>query len=126
MLSLVPQYFKWHYWDRVRIIAKAWKNYLVFNPKYFSMLSLVKGLFAYWKKYHYSYGRGFDPQRFFEALSFNMISRVIGAIIRLLLLLIGIFSELMILVGGFLILMAWIFLPLLLLAGFWAGFYLII
>jgi len=125
MLSLVPQYLKWHYWDRVVLIIKAWRNYLVFNPRYFSMPFLIRTLFSYWRQYHYSYGRGFDFQRYFEAFSFNMISRILGAISRLLLLFIGIIAEVLIFVAGFLVLTVWLILPFLLVFGFWVGFYLI-
>ena len=126
MLSLVPQYFKWYYWDKVGRIVHAWKNYLVFNPRYFSMPSLAKGLFSYWRKYHYSYGRGFDPQRYFEAFTFNMISRVLGAITRLLLLFVGVVVELIIAILGVLVLITWLILPFLLIFGLWAGIYLLI
>ncbi|KXB07798.1 hypothetical protein AKJ56_02325 [candidate division MSBL1 archaeon SCGC-AAA382N08] len=108
------------------MIIKAWRNYLVFNPTYFSMPALARTLFSYWRQYHYSYGRGFDPQRYFEAFTFNMISRVLGALIRLFLLFLGAVVEVFIVVGGFLILLIWLILPLLLIAGLVAGFNLVI
>lgn len=126
MLRLAFQYFKWHYWERVKLIIKAWENYLVFNPRYFSMSFLSRTLFSYWRQYHYSYGRGLDLQRYFEAFTFNMISRILGAISRLLLLFIGAAMEVLIFVGGLLTLVLWLTLPFLLLFGVWAGFYLVI
>lgn len=90
------------------------------------MSFLSRTLFSYWRQYHYSYGRGFDFQRYFQAFSFNMISRILGAISRLLLLLIGVVVEVLIFVGGLLVLFLWLILPFLLLFGFWAGIYLII
>lgn len=55
-----------------------------------------------------------------------MISRVLGALIRLFLLFLGAVVEVFIVVGGFLILLIWLILPLLLIAGLVAGFNLII
>lgn len=126
MLNLVLQYFKWHYWDRTKLIIRAWRNYLVFNPKYFSMPFLARTLFSYWRQYSYSYGRGLDLQRYFEAFTFNMISRILGAIARLLLLFMGAVVEVMIFIGGLLVVIIWLLLPFLLLLGLWAGILLII
>ncbi len=94
-----------------------WKNLLVFNMNYFSIRFLLRTLFAPWKKYTFSYGRGFDAGRFLDTLVFNVFSRLIGFIIRTLIIIIGLIAQVMIFVLGILIMMAWILIPLLIIAG---------
>jgi len=100
----------------------AWKNFLRFNLNYFSISLLLKTLFSHWRKYQWSYGRGFDIKRYAEVFFSNLISRVIGAIIRFFLILIGVVAEIIIVLAGIIVFLGWLLLPVLLLAGLWFGF----
>ncbi len=119
---MILKYFKWHYIDGTRGIFRAWKNFLRFNLDYFSIPLLFKTLFSPWRRYQWSYGRGFDFGRYFQAFLSNLISRIIGAIIRTFLILIGIMVEIFILLAGIIVLLGWLALPLLLIRGLWFGF----
>ncbi len=122
---ILIQYLTWHFIDSPKAISKAWKNFLLFNLNYFSVPLLLRTFFSHWRKYYYSYGKGLNPGRWFEAFVFNMFSRIIGAILRTIFIIIGIAFEVLIVVAGLIILIAWILLPLLLLAVLWFGFRLI-
>lgn len=100
---------------------KAWGNFLRFNLDYFSIPLLLKTFFSPWRRYSWSYGRGFDLGKFFEAFFSNLISRILGALMRTFLIVFGIIAEIFILVIGLIIILGWILLPFLLVGGFILG-----
>jgi hypothetical protein len=104
-------YFKWHYFERTKLILKGWKNILVFNMNYFSVPFLLKTFFSPWRKYSWSYGRGFDPGRFFMAFSSNLISRTIGSFIRFIFIIIGFSFEVVFFFLGLVIFFLWVLMP---------------
>lgn len=114
-------YIEWHFLDVAKGILKAWRNFLLFNLNYFSVPLLLKTFFSPWRKYKESYGRGLDIKKYFEAFASNMISRVLGAIVRSFLIIIGIAFEIFILFAGLIVFLAWIILPLLLIGGLYYG-----
>jgi len=120
--NIVLQFIKWYYLDQPKAILRTWKNFLRFNLNYFSISLLLKTLFSHWRKYQWSYGRGFDIKRYAEVFFSNLISRVIGAIIRFFLILIGVVAEIIIVLAGIIVFLGWLLLPVLLLAGLWFGF----
>ena len=115
----------WQYIESPRTLLRVWKNFLIFNLSFFSIPLLLRTLFAPWRKYHESYGRGFDIKRFFSALTFNSISRFLGALVRSCLIFIGLLIEIFLMVLGGLLLIGWLFLPFLLLGVLAFGVYLI-
>lgn len=68
-----------------------------------------------------SYGRGFDFNRYFQAFTFNAISRGLGAIMRTVLILLGLATEAVLLLGGAITLLIWLTLPLILVLGLLFG-----
>jgi len=61
-----------------------------------------------------------------ESFIFNMMSRVIGAMLRIVLIAAGVFLEVLILAIGVLALAVWLLLPFMLIAGFLFGFKLLL
>ncbi len=118
-------WLRWQYLESPRLLIKIAGNFLHFNLSFFSFSLLLKTLFHPWRKYQESYGRGFDPKRFFSALSFNAISRVLGAIIRILVITIGGVSTLFLLLLGLAAFILWILSPLLIFTGLILGSYFI-
>jgi hypothetical protein len=115
-------YLEWHFLDRPKSILRGWGNCLKFNLNYWSVPVLLKTFFSPWRRYQYSYGKGFDLKRYAEAFSFNMISRVIGAIMRSFLVAAGLASEIIVLSAGLVVFLAWLVLPALLILGIFYGF----
>lgn len=120
--NIICLYLEWHFWDVPKAILAAWKNFLRFNLNYWSLPLLVRTLFSHWRRYRYSYGRGFDFKRYFEAFTFNMMSRGIGAIMRFFLITIGLISEIFVLLAGAIVFLGWLILPALLVLGLIFGF----
>jgi len=115
--NILIQYFVWHFFDQSKAILKAWKNFLLFNLNYFSTPVLIKTFFSHWRQYKWYYPRGLDIPVYLEVFFSNLISRVLGAIMRAVLILIGIFLEILIIFAGLIIFFGWIFLPALLIFG---------
>lgn len=115
--NLLNQYLIWHFYEVPGSILKAWRNFLRFNLNYFSIPLLIRTLFSYWRRYSMAYGKRLDFGRYFEAFVFNMMSRGIGAILRIFLILIGLLVEFFLFFLGAIIFLIWLFLPLLLILG---------
>jgi hypothetical protein len=111
----------WHFFEMPREILGGVKNFLRFGLYYFSIPFLFKTLFAHWHKYFWVYPRGFDFGKYLEVFFSNLISRILGAIIRIFLIFSGIAFEIFVLIFGIFLIFLWIILPLLLLLGFIYG-----
>ncbi len=118
--KLSLEYLAWHFGVMPRAIAAAWKNILIFGLEYFSLPVLAKTLFSPWRRYLWSYPVGFQPAAILEALVSNFISRILGAIMRLGLIIIGICGEFLLVVAGAVVFFLWLaLLPLIILSFFY-------
>ena len=113
-------FFLWVFWQFFEMpgnIFKAWRNFLRFNLNYFSIPLLLKTFFSPWRKYRWSYGKGFDIGRFFSVFFSNLIFRLFGAILRSFLIIIGFLTEFFIIFSGIIIFFSWLALPAILIWG---------
>ncbi|MFH1820340.1 MAG: hypothetical protein ABH805_00225 [Candidatus Nealsonbacteria bacterium] len=121
-MNIIIQYFEWHFFDALKGILRGWKNYLNFNLNYWSVHLLAKTFFSHWRRYKYSYGKGFSFKRYFEVFTFNMLSRTVGIIMRSVLVVLGILSEVFVFLAGFVVVLAWILMPVIFSALLYYGF----
>lgn len=102
----------WHYTKGLEFYINRWLSYFGWLTHYFSLHLLIRTLFAPWKRLIVVDKRpGFDLRRFFEALTFNLISRGIGAVVRLALFWIGVILIIFTFFGGIAGLILWVALP---------------
>lgn len=120
-MNIFLQAFVWQFFDVPKEILKAWKNFLLFGLNYFSIPTLLRTYFSYWRKYHSSYGNALEVWKNFETFVFNSMSRIIGVILRTFFVIFGVILEITIFIIGLIVFVAWIILPALLLFGFLAG-----
>ena len=120
--NILIQYLIWYFWEVPGKILEALRNFLLFNMNYFSIPLLFKTLFSHWRRYRWSYKGGFSPARYIEVYFSNLISRILGAIVRTVLILLGLLVEIFILLGGIIVFLGWLFLPLLMGWGLYFGF----
>lgn len=125
-MSILITYIKWHFLIAPLAIISAWHNILVFNFSYFSVPSLFKTLFSPWRRSSVLYVKGFHIKKFFETLASNLISRIIGAIIRISVIAVGIIIELALIPIGPIVIAFWVALPLLIAFTFLYGIKLLI
>ena len=120
-MNILLQSLIWQFFDVPKAILKAWQNFLLFNLNYFSVPTLLKTFFSHWRRYGSSYGRVFEVWKNFEVFVFNMMSRIIGVILRTIFIIVGLLLEILIILIGIIIFLGWLFLPFLLVLGFIFG-----
>jgi hypothetical protein len=119
--NILIKYLVWHFFDTPKGILSAWRNCLRFNLNHWSVPLLLKTWFSPWRRYRYSYGKGFGFTKYFEVFTFNLISRILGALMRSVLIIIGLAMEVLVLSAGAIVLLAWLASPFFLLLGFLYG-----
>lgn len=115
------QFIRWYLIEVPREILKGWGNFLRFVPRYFSIGLLCRTLFAPWKSYTWDYGRGFDLGRWLEAFFSNLITRTIGAFVRIIFIAVGIVFELATFLVGAFLFATWFLVPFLMAKSFVLG-----
>jgi hypothetical protein len=103
-------YLSWHYTAGLQNAAFLALAYPTAFLNYFSVRHLLQTLFSTWHHDLMRYGRGFDPAEFFWILAGNIVSRVIGAIVRAITITIGALVA----ITAFFLRAAWLFLWILL------------
>lgn len=119
--NILSSWVIFHFIEAPKEILKAWKNFLSFNMKYFSIPLLARTLFSYWRNYQWSRPRGFDLGEYLEAVSGNFISRILGAIMRISLIIAGLLAEAFIFIVGIAVFLGWLILPAFLIFGLLFG-----
>ena len=125
-MSIFLQVLIWQFFDAPKAILKAWQNFLLFNLNYFSVPTLLKTFFSHWRRYRYPYGKAFEIWRNIETFIFNIMSRIIGAILRTIFIITGLLLEILIILIGIIIFLGWLVLPFLLVLGLTFGFRLLL
>lgn len=111
-------YLKWQFWEAPKNIVLAWRNCLWFGMNYFSISFLFKTLFSHWHKYYNPYQNKWDIKAWFESFSLNILSRIIGVILRTFLIICGLVFEMAIFLAGLIVLSLWLLLPLIIILIF--------
>jgi len=104
-------YFDWHYLYAPKKILIIWKNFLAFVFHFFSIKELLNHLFAPWKRTVLEKGPGFDFQEWFSVVTFNLVSRLIGAFVRSTIIFCGLLVFLFFLLIGPVFLLFWLIIP---------------
>lgn len=114
VLVFALRYLFWHFFEAPSAFLTAWKNILWYNLHYFSVGFLLKTLFAPWRRYQWEYGKGqgFSVGRYAEVFFSNLMSRSIGAVVRLFLVVAGLLVEATLLLCTLPLLLLWFSLPL--------------
>ncbi len=95
-------YIVWHYTEAPIEILKIWWNFLKFFWLYlFPVPTLLKTLLSPWKKTGIGYTtRGFDPKEILQRITFEIVSRFVGFIVRAAFIIIDLAIETLLLVLG--------------------------
>lgn len=112
---MLADYFSWYYSKGFRGAILILGNFLKFFWHFFSIGFLSRRLFSPWKKdITFSNWRGIHPVLFFKKIIDNGFSRIIGFLIRSLVIILGISIEVIFFFLGLTLLIFWILLPALL------------
>lgn len=117
MLTL---FLKWQFLYSNANFLKAYIEVLKFALHIFSVPLLVKTFFAPWHRYWFAYPSGFNPIAVANAIFGNIMSRVIGMILRTFFILIGVMFTIVVSIFGFATFLTWALLP------FWGAYFIYI
>ncbi len=115
----------WLFWQFAQVpvfLFGVWGNYLRFTENYFSVVTLLKTLISPWRRMNWQYPKTIDIYQFFLALTSNIFSRFLGAMLRVILIVLGIVAYILVLIGGGVILLGWLLIPFVIIAGFFLLF----
>ncbi len=118
-------FIKYLYWQLIltpKKVLSILKNYLLFGFDFFSIKETLRSLFSPWRRYLWDYGRGFDIGKYLETFASNIITRVIGFIMRLFLITFFLIYEIVVLVLGIMIFFISIVYPFLFIVAIIYGF----
>ncbi len=121
MISLILNYFFWHYTRALTDIVAIFKNIFTFEVRFFSIPLLLKTLFSPWQKQNESYVQGFHPGAFFETVIVNIITRLVGFVVRMCFILIGIVCLVFTVVLFLTSFVIWLVLPFIITILFFSG-----
>ncbi|HUT96058.1 MAG TPA: hypothetical protein VMW82_00590 [Candidatus Paceibacterota bacterium] len=114
-MAILLVFWKWYYGEAAGNVLDAWRNFVIFALNYFSIPLLLKTLFAPWKRDITRKPRGLDIKKFLDYLAFNLISRGLGFLVRLITILVGIVFLILVTVVGAIFFALWLVMPLVLL-----------
>ena len=103
------EFIAWYYSEGIRNFLEIWKNFLEFFWNYFSVSELFVTLLSPWKRDVTRVGlRGFHPVLFFQNLLINMMTRILGAIVKSFVILFAILVEIFAIFIGLFLLLIWL------------------
>jgi len=116
--NILVVWLVWHFIEMPKFLLSVWKNYILFALNYFSLPILLKSLFSPWRRYRWNYPKWYEVGEFLSTLFSNVFSRIIGALVRIVLIVIGILFQIFVIVSGFILILLWLLVPFLIITGF--------
>lgn len=105
-------FFSWYYEQGLHGLLETIKNLIAFFWRFFSVFELTCTLFAPWHRdVNLKTWRGWNPLKSIEILLTNLISRLIGAVVRMVVISLGIIVYLGSIAVGVVLIFLWIALP---------------
>ncbi len=124
ILSL--HYLYWHYLLTWRDAWRLYRDIFWFVGHFFSIIPSIKTWASPWRRLGETYGGGLDPAAWFGTLIVNLLMRLVGAVARTALIVVGAIVWLLVLMAGPAVGLVWLFLPPLVLAFLGLALYLLI
>ena len=111
---MIGLFLEWYFLDIPAKIKKIWVNYVWFFARYFALGPLARDFLAPWKGLTFKREkRGFDIGDAFSTAAGNLMSRLIGALVRLFFIAAGLVVELAVFLAGAAAFAGWmVFIPL--------------
>ncbi len=110
-LLFLNHYLVWHYTIALWLILHIWKNMLWFTVHFFSIPLLLRSLFAPWKRMTETSGGKFDFEAIAGVVVIGFFSRLLGALVRGIIILIGLLALLIEVVSLLFIYIFWLTAP---------------
>lgn len=112
---ILPNYLVWHYSKGLIDFKNLWANFIVFFYEFFSIPTLIFTLFSPWHRMQDSYSGQLTFENTVGTFIVNTLMRLVGALVRSIFIVLGIFSIIFTVFFGALVFCAWVVLPFILL-----------
>lgn len=109
--ELFVHYLLWHYTTGFADLFGVVRNFLWFFYNFFSIPLLLRTLFSPLERLQEKYTGGLDVAEFFSTLAVNIIMRLVGAALRLFVIVFGLLTLTATGGIGSILFVAWVFLP---------------
>lgn len=120
-VSIAHHYLLWHYTAAFKEILHVWKNFMWFTVHFFSLPQLLRSYIAPWKRITLDRGQTFNFEDLAGFIIINLISRIIGVLLRTAVILMGTIALVLLIVVIFFVYLFWLFAPALLLVFLYYG-----
>lgn len=118
---VIRDYFTWHYIRAWKELFNVWLNFLWFTIHFFSVPELFHSLFAPWKRMTEERKPGFQLEDIVSFIIINLLSRLIGAFLRAIIIVAGLFVLTIVIIVGALTYVFWLLAPFVIIASFVFG-----
>lgn len=115
------EYMAWHYSAGIREYAAVWQNIHWFLWRVFSVSLLLRTFFTPFRRTSEGYGRGFDPSAIAQVFLVNMVTRLVGVMVRSMLLVCALLFQVGAGVLGLILFLWFFFTPVVIPASIFAG-----
>lgn len=106
------QFLHWYFIERPAELARTYTDYAKAFGAIFSIVFLLRTLFAPWKSIQDAYpSKGFNLNDILQTLTLNVTARVIGCIIRLFAIFFGFLLQIALVAGFSLYTLLWVLFP---------------
>lgn len=126
ILILSWQFVIWYYTAALFNFIKISRDFIWFLYHFFSIPILVPTLFSKWKRIGDVRTRKFDIADFLSVFIVNFIMRIVGFFIRSTVVIVGVISLILTVAVEVVFFIAWLFLPIIIIALFVIGMKLMI
>jgi hypothetical protein len=109
-------YIQWHYSRAIVDIAGIVLNFRWFFHEFFGVSRHLKTFFVPFRRLREKAVDIFDLENFFESIVVTLLMRVVGMVLRSVVILLGLFLEVLAFLVGGVFLLVWLFVPFILLS----------
>lgn len=110
-LELAEHYTRWHYGRAYVDMYRVWANLYWFIFHFFSVSTLLRTLFQPWKRMDEGYSKGFDPGGWISTFFVNIVMRIVGMMVRLILISAGLVCALILVLAEIVWFALWTVMP---------------
>lgn len=120
-IALFGSYIFWHYTFAISDFFRIWMNFFWFVFNYFSIGLLFRTLFSPWRRMTEKKSRGFNLAEWGEVLFVNAMMRIVGFLMRSILIVVGLVALFIVFVFGLIAFFLWLFAPIAVIILFFWG-----
>lgn len=125
-LSIINHYLLWHYTRAFAELFHLWMNFLWFTIHFFSIPQLMRSWFSPWKRIVEERGNTWNFEDLAGYIVIGFFSRLIGFILRTIIISIGLVALTLLLVSGVAVYLFWVLAPFIIIGLFGFGITLLV